>query len=185
MRPFHNERSIDMTFNPDIHRRRSIRLQRYDYSQAGAYFITICTQNRECMFGEIADRKMVPNPAGNMIQTVWDEIPFHYAGIQIDAFAIMPNHIHGIIVIVGATPRGCPVFHPRDCPVSTPDDCPGVSGQARENGQVRENGRGGQARGPAPTRNTSRLFDSLKVGRVTKGAGQNQLDCQHPFEGAI
>ena len=117
-----------MTFNPDIHRRRSIRLQGYDYSQAGAYFITICTQNRECMFGEIVDGKMALNHAGNMIQTVWDEIPFHYAGIEIDEFIVMPNHIHGIItiVVVGATPRGCP-------------------GVGQENGQ---------AQGPAPTGGT-------------------------------
>ena len=107
---------FDMTFKSDVRRRRSIRLRGYDYTRAGAYFITICTQNRECMFGEIADRKMVLNPAGNMIQTVWDEIPFHYAGIDIDAFTVMPNHIHGIIVItrsvavptVGAGPRACP-----------------------------------------------------------------------------
>ena len=67
-----------MTFNLNIHHRRSIRLKGYDYSQAGAYFITICTKNRECMFGDIVDEKMVLNHAGNMIQTVWDEIPFHY-----------------------------------------------------------------------------------------------------------
>jgi len=92
-----------MTFNPDIHGRRSIRLQGYDYSRAGAYFITICTQNRECLFGDIVDGKMVLNPAGDMIQTVWDEIPFHYPGIEIDEFAVMPNHVHGIIVIVAPT----------------------------------------------------------------------------------
>ena len=97
-----------MTFNSHLRRRRSIRLQGYDYSQAGAYFITICTQNRECMFGEIVGRKMALNHAGNMIQTVWDEIPIHYAGIETDEFVAMPNHIHGIIIIVGATPRGCP-----------------------------------------------------------------------------
>jgi putative transposase len=90
---------VDMTFNSGIHRRRSIRLQGYDYSRAGAYFITICTQNRECMFGAIVDGKMVMNHAGDMIQTVWDEIPFHYAGIDIDEFIVMPNHIHGIIII--------------------------------------------------------------------------------------
>lgn len=125
-----------MIFNPDIHHRRSIRLQGYDYSQAGAYFITICTQNREYMFGEIVGGKMVLNHAGNMIQTVWDEIPFHYAGIDIDEFIVMPNHIHGIIVIVavGATPCGCPV--------STPRGCPDVSGKPQEQGQ---------AQGPAPT----------------------------------
>jgi REP element-mobilizing transposase RayT len=83
-----------MTFNSNIHRRRSIRLQGYDYSQAGAYFITICTQNRECMFGEIVGGKMALNHAGNMIQTVWDEIPIHYAGIETDEFVAMPNHIH-------------------------------------------------------------------------------------------
>jgi hypothetical protein len=69
---------IDMTFNPDTHRRRSIRLRGYDYTRAGAYFTTICTRNPGCMFGEIADRKMVLNPAGSMIQIVWDEIPFYY-----------------------------------------------------------------------------------------------------------
>ena len=105
------------------------------------------------MFGDIADGKMVPNPAGNMVQTVWDEIPFHYAGIGIDAFAVMPNHMHGIIVIVGATPCGCPVSTPRDCPVSTPRGCPDVG---RENGRMQGYRRGqaqgpGQARAPAPT----------------------------------
>jgi REP element-mobilizing transposase RayT len=92
-----------MTFNPDMHHRRSIRLQGYDYSRAGAYFITICTQNRECLFGEIVDGKMVLNHAGDMIQTVWDEIPDHYTGIEIDEFVVMPNHIHGIIGIVAPT----------------------------------------------------------------------------------
>jgi len=108
-----------MTFDSGIRRRRSIRLRGYDYTRAGAYFITICTQNRECLFGEITNGKMILDPAGDMIRTVWDEIPLHYTGIEIDEFVVMPNHIHGIIVIVpvGATPRGCP----------------GVSGQLREN----------------------------------------------------
>ena len=124
-----------MTFNEKKYHRRSIRLKGYDYSQAGAYFITICTQNRECMFGEIADGKMVLNPAGEMIQTVWDEIPFHYAGIDIDEFMAMPNHIHGIVVIVGATPRGYPGPIPCGfttragtgaCPGATAGTCPYV-----------------------------------------------------------
>ena len=97
-----------MKFNPKIHNRRSIRLQGYDYSQAGAYFVTICTHNRKCLFGDIADGEMWLNDAGRMVQAVWDEIPAHYPGIDIDAFVIMPNHIHGIIVIVGAAPRGRP-----------------------------------------------------------------------------
>ncbi len=97
-----------MTYNPAIHHRRSIRLKGYDYSREGAYFITICTQNREFLFGEIVDGNMVLNDAGQMIETVWAEMPNYYKGIDIDIFQIMPNHFHGIIMIVGATPRGCP-----------------------------------------------------------------------------
>ncbi len=87
--------------------RRSIRLGGYDYSHTGAYFVTICTQHRECLFGDIVNGKMILNDAGRMVQTGWDEIPTRYPGIDIDAFQIMPNHIHGIIV-VGAAPCGRP-----------------------------------------------------------------------------
>ncbi len=93
-----------MIDNDNIHQRRSIRLPGYDYSQLGAYFITICTQDRKCLFGNIVDGKMTSNDAGTIIQTVWRELPIHYNGTEIDEFVVMPNHIHGI-VIVGATPR--------------------------------------------------------------------------------
>ena len=96
-----------MRYNPDKHHRRSIRLKEYDYSQTGAYFITICTQDRQCLFGEIVDNEMVLIDAGQMIQNVWNELPIYYPGVGINAFQIMPNHIHGI-VIVGADPRVCP-----------------------------------------------------------------------------
>jgi len=79
--------------------RRSIRLKEYDYSKSGAYFVTICTQNRECIFGEIADGQMILNDAGQIVQIVWDEIPKHIDHVELDQFAIMPNHIHGIIVL--------------------------------------------------------------------------------------
>ncbi|MBI4309126.1 MAG: transposase, partial [Candidatus Omnitrophica bacterium] len=92
----------------NAHNRRSIRLKGYDYAQAGAYFVTVCEHNRECLFGKIADGEMALNNAGRMIQNVWDEIPKHYPDIDIDQFQIMPNHIHGIVVIVGAGPRACP-----------------------------------------------------------------------------
>ena len=97
-----------MTYDCEIHHRRSIRLRGYDYSSAGAYFVTICTRNRESLFGKIVEGSMILNDAGMMVQTVWDEIPSHYPGIETDEFIIMPNHIHGIIIIVGAAPRGCP-----------------------------------------------------------------------------
>lgn len=86
-------------YNPNIHHRRSIRLQGYDYSQAGAYFITICTQNRTCLFGNVMDGKMVLNDAGLVAENCWLEIPDHFPNTTMDEFVIMPNHIHGIIII--------------------------------------------------------------------------------------
>ncbi len=98
-----------MKYNPHIHNRRSIRLKGFDYSQAGAYFVTICVQHRKCLFGDVVDGKMILNDAGKMVQTVWDEIPQKYPGVQTNGFVVMPNHIHGIIGLVGAAPRGRPL----------------------------------------------------------------------------
>ena len=94
-----------MKYNPDIHHRRSIRLRGYDYSQKGLYFVTICTQDRLCLFGDIENGEMNLNDAGKMVRTIWDQIPAHYCGVEIDQFVVMPNHIHGIVIIVGAVPR--------------------------------------------------------------------------------
>ncbi|MFC1558781.1 hypothetical protein ACFL40_05455 [candidate division KSB1 bacterium] len=81
----------------------------YDYSQHGAYFITVIVKNRECLFGEVEDERMVLNNAGAMINNVWEELPRYYTGVDIDVFQIMPNHVHGIIILnVGAGPRACP-----------------------------------------------------------------------------
>jgi len=88
-----------MKYNPTLHHRRSIRLKGYDYSQAGLYFVTICCQNRVCAFGEIVNNEMVLNEYGQIVQMVWDELPQHYDNIQLGEFMIMPNHIHGIVVI--------------------------------------------------------------------------------------
>ena len=96
-----------MNYNPDIHHRRSIRLKEYDYSQAGAYFITICTQNRLHLFGEIVNDKMVLNDAGKMVEQTWNEIPVFYDGFGVNEYIVMPNHFHGVIV-VGAGPCACP-----------------------------------------------------------------------------
>ena len=79
--------------------RRSIRLKNYDYSQAGAYYITVCTRERECLFGQVVDDQMQLNEAGRTVQVVWEGLPHFYEGIELDAFVIMPNHVHGIIVI--------------------------------------------------------------------------------------
>ena len=87
-----------MKYNPHIHR-RSIRLKGYDYSRNGAYFVTICVQNRECLFGEIKNWEMILNDLGKMITKYWREIPKKYPNVILDAFVIMPNHMHGILII--------------------------------------------------------------------------------------
>jgi REP element-mobilizing transposase RayT len=92
-------------------KRSSIRLKGYDYSRTGAYFVTICVQNHECLFGEIvqvpdASSVMQLNDAGRMVEIVWQEIPRYYPHINIDEFQIMPNHIHGIIAIEIGQPQG-------------------------------------------------------------------------------
>ena len=87
-------------YDPEIHHRQSIRLKGYDYSQKGLYFITICTQNRKHLFGEIIhDCGMQLNIAGNMIAQIWHEIPHYFKNTKLHEFVIMPNHIHGIIEI--------------------------------------------------------------------------------------
>lgn len=81
------------------HNRRSIRLQGYDYSAAGAYFVTVCVKNRECLFGEIVDAEMRLNDAGRIVHDTWFALPDHYTGVETETFVVMPNHVHGIIVL--------------------------------------------------------------------------------------
>jgi putative transposase len=88
-----------MPFNKDIHHRKSIRLRAYDYSQPGAYFITICTHQRQPLFGNIVDGRMMLNAAGLMAEKCWQEIPRHYPSIELGEHVVMPNHFHGIIHI--------------------------------------------------------------------------------------
>ncbi|MDR1679138.1 MAG: transposase [Prevotellaceae bacterium] len=87
-------------YNPDIHHRRSIRLKGYDYSQAGMYFITICVQNRVCMLGEIINGEMQLNEYGRIAHDEWLKLSERYPNALLDVFQIMPNHMHGIIVLM-------------------------------------------------------------------------------------
>lgn len=93
-----------MPYDPRKHHRRSIRLQGYDYTQPGAYFITICVHNRENLLGEIVGEEMRLNDLGDIAKMIWNELLNRYANITLDEFVIMPNHIHGIVEIqaVGA-----------------------------------------------------------------------------------
>jgi len=98
-----------MSYDPKIHHRRSIRLKGYDYSQAGAYFITICTHNRECRFGEIIDGQMHLNEIGKIVESEWLKTTEIRDEVELDAFSVMPNHVHGIIVITGNAGTNEPV----------------------------------------------------------------------------
>ena len=76
-----------------------MRLSKYDYSQEGAYYVTICTQDRRCMFGVIRDGMLVLNDYGCIADRCWREIPVHFPHVILDEFVIMPNHVHGILLI--------------------------------------------------------------------------------------
>jgi len=80
--------------------RQSIRLKGYDYAQAGAYFVTICTQGRVHLFGDVVDGEMVLNDAGRMVFDQWMGLTQRFDGIQLNECIIMPNHMHGIIEIL-------------------------------------------------------------------------------------
>ena len=86
-----------MNYNPNIHKRKSIRLQEYDYSQSGLYFITICTSDRKCLFGQINEQKMVLNEGGDIAEKCWLQIPVHFPNALLHEYIVMPNHVHGII----------------------------------------------------------------------------------------
>jgi REP element-mobilizing transposase RayT len=88
--------------NHTLPKRRSPRLKDYDYSQDGGYFVTICTQNRVCLFGDVADGVMRLNDAGKMVVVYWEEATRKFPGLILDAAIVMPNHMHGIIFLPGS-----------------------------------------------------------------------------------
>ncbi len=186
-------------YDPRIHHRRSIRLRGYDYTQSGAYYITVVTRGRVCFLGEVADGAMVLNDAGHMIQAVWDQIPSHYQGVQTDAFMVMPNHIHGIVILVGAGPRACPGPHVGQHPGSGVGQRPGPDvgqrpgphiGQHPGSGVGQRPGPGvgqpqGQPQGVAPTMSLADVvhrFKTLTTKRYIDGVKQRGWP---PFPGRL
>ncbi len=85
-----------MPFNPDVHHRRSIRLPNYDYSIEGAYFVTICSFQKGCIFGEIQNEEVLLNSFGKTLEEEWYRVPLIRPEITLDKFVVMPNHVHGI-----------------------------------------------------------------------------------------
>lgn len=94
----------NMGYNPDKHHRRSLRLPNHDYASTGLYFITACTYQRQCLFGEIRDSEMHLNELGHIVRSHWLRLPQYHRHLQLDAFVVMPNHIHGILILTNADP---------------------------------------------------------------------------------
>ncbi|WP_298152982.1 transposase [Flavobacterium sp.] len=91
-------------YDPQRHHRRSIRLKGYDYSQSGLYFITMNCQDRKHRFGHIENGKMILNECGQIAHDEWEKLQTRFPNVELDAFQIMPDHMHGIIELnVGAT----------------------------------------------------------------------------------
>ena len=118
--------------NPNKPKRRSIRILEYDYTQQGAYFISICTHLKKHIFGEITSGSMKLSPLGEIAHYQWLQLPQRFSNIELDAFIIMPNHIHGILIINKPqhpiTRRYSPDLSNEDTPqVSTLTPCPPVN----------------------------------------------------------
>jgi REP element-mobilizing transposase RayT len=96
-----------VSYNPD-HHRRSIRLRGHDYAQAGAFFVTLCVQGRICLFGHVADGVVELTDIGRIVAEEWERTPALRPNVELDEFIVMPDHVHGIVIITqrddGATP---------------------------------------------------------------------------------
>ena len=99
--PCPDRKTIKMTYDPEKHHRKSVRLKEYDYSKPNAYFITICTYNKECIFGAIINGEMQLNAYGKIVENEWLKTPTIRPYVLLDKYIIMPNHFHGIIIIDG------------------------------------------------------------------------------------
>jgi len=101
---------MPIQYNPENHHRRSIRLAGYNYKQSGAYFVTIVTQNRTCLLGDITAGEIVLSDTGQIAQASWNGLSSRFPVVSLDFFVVMPNHIHGIIIV------GAPLIAPNSTP---------------------------------------------------------------------
>ena len=101
----HNNLEMENQLFQNKYRIKSTRLKHWDYSSCGAYYVTICTKGREYYFGEIINRKMILSKMGEIVKNFWMEIPKHYPNVKLDECVIMPDHMHGIIMIENIMPN--------------------------------------------------------------------------------
>lgn len=163
-----------MKFNPDHHHRISIRLQGYDYTRAGLYFITLCCHDRAHLFGEVSNSKMNLNDAGKIAEVCWKAIPNHFPEVVIHEYVIMPNHIHGIIEISGGTENG-PSVEAENLPpranIDSPQRIPPVTDVGAENLPPR-NPTPQRIPFKSPSKTIGSIIRGFKIG-VTKWVREN------------
>jgi putative transposase len=128
--------NTSMKYNPEFHHRRSIRLKGYNYSQAGAYFVTVCAWNRECLFGKIANGEMILNEYGEIIMKYWNTIPSNFLHVETDEFIIMPNHVHGIVFVNNCRGEVSSPFSEIVAPNSKTETAPIQGGETSEGGET-------------------------------------------------
>lgn len=164
-----------MKYNPDIHHRRSIRLRNYDYAQAGVYFVTICAQHQECLFGAITNRTMRLNDAGRMVGRWFVELENKFHDIECDGFICMPNHVHFIVVNVGADLR----VHPDISRVRPDISCvrPQPSSRQIDTGQTHRSAPTG-----TPLPQVVQWFKTMSTNEYIQGVKQNGWS---PFPGKL
>ena len=176
--------------------RSSLRLKGYDYAQAGIYFVTVCSYHRQCLFGEIHNGQMQVNAAGGMVQENWEDLSERFPFVVLDAFVVMPNHLHGIICLIeqdtttATTPgRGEPCVRPPLLGSAYHEDGPpgdGRSGDGRtQSSPLRASTQ--EYRHPHGTESGTigrivQAFKSITTHQYTQGVKQNGWT---PFEGRI
>ena len=106
-----------MKYDPERHPRRSIRLKDYDYSRCGAYFVTVCVQERLCLFGDVVNGAMILNDAGKRIDALLGDLCQRFENTTIDSHVVMPNHCHGVIIVNENDRRGEPCVRPELGPI--------------------------------------------------------------------
>ena len=146
-----------MNPKPSLPRRHAMRLRGYDYSQPGAYFVSICAQHRKCLFGTIIDGQMRLNEIGEIVVECWSRIPQHFPSVELGEYVIMPNHIHGIIasnIVEARSPRPAGEEH------STP---PTVEARSpRPTGEEHSTPPTVGTRSPRPSENTKNRTDEIR-----------------------
>ena len=145
-----------MRYDPSRHHRRSIRLKGYDYSHPGLYFVTICTQWRECYFGEVIGASVQLSAIGEIANQYWLEIPNHFKNAVLEGFVVMPNHVHGIICIQEMN------HHGRGVQLNTPTNATNIHDDRNYYSKI------------TPKKNTLSVIIRTYKGAVTTWCRQNE-----------